>query len=37
MEPDLSFMALCETSFINFTWANPLEVPEIMGLVGNKQ
>ena len=37
MEPNFSFMALYETGFSSFTWAGPLEVPEIMGLVGNKQ
>jgi len=31
------FMALCETDFSSFTWASPQEVPEIMGLVGNKK
>jgi hypothetical protein len=38
MEPNFSFMALCcETDCSRFTQASPREVPEIMGLIGNKQ
>ena len=33
MEPDFSFMALCETDFSSFAWASPQEAPEIMRLL----
>jgi hypothetical protein len=29
-------MVLCEAVFNHFTWASPQEVPESVGLVGNK-